>query len=267
MTRYTVIGARGFVGSNVVAHLRRQAIDPFCPARDDPGLWNRDLGRIFYCAGLTGDYRTRPFEAVEAHVGLIGRIVQRAQFDRIIYLSSTRLYDSQAGGRGREGDPIAVDAANPEHLYELTKLLGENLVLHRSHGRGAVARLSYVFDCQPEATGFLADLLRDAAAARTIALDSAPDYARDYIHVDDVVRALHGILDGGDTGIINVARGETIDNARIAEVFARHGRQLRFKRDATGVRPVTIDASRLEAMGLGARAILPLIDGYLGGLS
>lgn len=116
MTGYTVIGASGFVGSHVAAHLRGQGIEPFCPVRDDPALWDHDLGRIFYCAGLTGDYRTRPFDTVEAHVGLLARLLEKARFERIVYLSSTRLYDSQPGGEGREEGAIAIDAGDPEHL-------------------------------------------------------------------------------------------------------------------------------------------------------
>lgn len=266
MTRYTVIGAGGFVGSHVVAKLRGEGIDPFVPTRDDPALWDRDLGHVFYCAGLTGDYRTRPFATVEAHVGLLARLLDRARFDRIVYLSSTRLYDSQPDGIGREDRSIPVDPANPEHLYELSKLQGENLTLHRSEGRGVVARLSYVFGWDAAAQGFLSEWLRAAGERGALTIDSAPDNARDYIHVDDVAHALRVLLDSGATEIVNVARGENLGNAEIAEVFARHGREVRFNREAGGTRKISIDATRLAALGATARPVLPLIDGYLAGL-
>lgn len=266
MTVYTVIGGSGFVGSQVAAHLRALGHQPFLPARDDPALWDRDLGRIFYCAGLTGDYRTRPFAAVEAHVVLFARLLESARFERIVYLSSTRLYDSQPGALGREDRPISVDAADPAHLYELSKLLGENLALHRSDGRGVVARLSYVFGWDAGAEGFLSDWLRAATANRSLRIDSSPASARDYIHIADVATALHALLDSPLNGIVNVARGETIANAQIAELFARNGRAVAFTRTDGAAPGKTLEVTRLDALGAPARPVLPLIDDYLAGL-
>lgn len=266
MSGYTVIGASGFVGSRVVAHLRAQGIEPFCPERDDAALFDGDLGRIFYCAGLTGDYRTRPFATVEAHVALLARVLEQARFERIVYLSSTRLYDSQPGGAGRADDAIAVDAGNAEHLYELSKLLGENLTLHRSGKRGVVARLSYVFGWEQGAEGFLSDWLRQARGGGAITRDSNPGFARDYIHVDDVALILKQLLDGDMRQIVNVARGETIGNAEIAAIFARHGRDVRFTRSGDVAPASAIDISGLASASIAARPVLPLIDEYLGGL-
>lgn len=266
MTVYTVIGGGGFVGSQVVAHLRALGHEPFVPARDDPALWDRDLGRIFYCAGLTGDYRTRPFAAVEAHVGLFARLIERARFERVVYLSSTRLYDSQPGDLGREDRPISVDAADPAHLYELSKLLGENLALHQSQGRGVVARLSYIFGWDARAEGFLSEWLRSAAASGNLRIDSSPASARDYIHVADVAVALHALLDSPLNEIVNVARGETIDNARIAELSARHGRTVEFTRTDGPAPGKALDVTRLAMLGAPARPVLPLIEDYLAGL-
>ena len=267
MSGYTVIGAAGFVGSRVAAHLRDRGIEPFCPVRDDPGLWDRDLGRIVYCAGLTGDYRTRPFATIEAHVSLLARLVGQAKFDRIVYLSSTRLYDLLPDGVGREDRAIAVNANNPEHLYELSKLLGENLVLHRSGGRGAVARLSYVFGWDDDAQGFLSDWLRAARDATKLTLDSGPSVARDYIHVEDVATALVALADSGRTDIVNVARGEMLSNADIALVFKQRGWEIDFTREGgEAKRVIAIDPTRLDALGAAARPVLPLIGGYLAGL-
>jgi len=267
MSDYTVVGAAGFVGRRVMARLREEGIEPFCPQRDDPALWERDLGRILYCAGLTGDYRTRPFDTVEAHVALLARLIERARFERIVYLSSTRLYDLLPGGLGREDRSISVSANNPEHLYELSKLLGENLTLHRSAGRGAVARLSYVFGWEEDAQGFLADWLRAARRTRRLTLYSSPSSARDYIHVEDVASALIALVDGGQTGIVNVARGETLSNAEIATLFKEHGWDVGFTRESgAATRVVAIDASKLTALGAPARPVLPLIGEYLAGL-
>ena len=263
MSKYTVMGAGGFVGGRVVAHLRAQGIEPYCPTRDDAALWSRDLGYIFYCAGLTGDYRTRPFATVEAHVSLLARILETARFDRIVYLSSTRLYDDQPARLGVADQAIAIDPGNAESLYELSKMLGENLTLHRSAGRGVVARLSYVFGWDEGAEGFLSDWLRRACEAQALSLDSDPSFSRDYIHVDDVTAILKSLLDGDARTIVNVARGESITNGAIAALFEKHGRSVRFTRSGEAARAGAIDVSGLAALGLAARPVLPLIDAYL----
>ena len=267
MTRYTVIGAAGFVGRHVVKRLRAAGIEPVCPVRDDPALWDRDLGRIIYCAGLTGDYRTRPFATIEAHVALLSRLVEQARFERIVYLSSTRLYDLLADGAGKEDRAIPVNPGNAEHLYELSKMLGENLTLHRSNGRGAVARLSYVFGWEEDAQGFLSDWLRAARDKRKITLDSSPGFARDYIHVEDVAAALVELVDSKVTGIVNVARGETLSNADIAALFTERGWEVSFAREgSSATRAGAINAAKLAELGATARPVLPLIGQYLAGL-
>ncbi len=267
MTQYTIIGAGGFVGSHVAARLRAEGVEVYHPARDDPEVWERDLGRIIYCAGLTGDYRTRPFATVEAHVALLARLIERASFERIVYLSSTRLYDLLPDGIGKEDRAIPVNPGNAEHLYELTKMLGENLTLHRSGGRGVVARLSYVFGWEDGAQGFLSDWLRAARGSRRLTLESSQGFARDYIQVDDVAAALVRMADSKATGIVNVARGEMLSNAEIAVLFKERGWDVSFSREGgSSKRAVAISATKLADLGATARPVLPLIGQYLAGL-
>lgn len=268
MTRYTVLGSAGFIGSHVVAALRNSGIEPWCPQRGNPDLWEADLGHVIYAAGLTGDYRTRPFEAVEAHVSLLARVIESASYQRIVYLSSTRLYNLLGDGIGDEDRPIPVNPTDGEHLYELSKLLGENLTLHRSAGRGAVARLSYVFSWDRAAQGFLSDWLRAARYSRTLTLDSSPGLARDYIHVDDAAAALIALASSSASNIVNVARGESLKNAEIAALFTEQGWEILFSnRNTDEANSVTINSARLETLGVRTRPVLPLIRGYLAGLN
>ena len=71
MTQFTVIGASGFLGSRLVTALTASGHEVYAPTRDDPALFTRPLVRVFYCAGLTGDFIARPFDTVEAHVSLL----------------------------------------------------------------------------------------------------------------------------------------------------------------------------------------------------
>ena len=266
MAHYTVIGGRGFIGARVIQALEADGEKVFAPERIED-LADGDLGRVFYCAGLTGDYRTRPFATVEAHVGLLSRILEARRFDRLVYLSSTRVYDASPDAEGREDRPLRVDPNDPEHLYELTKLLGENLAVNRSSGHGAVARLSYVFDWTPDATGFLSDLLRRAGGSRDLALDSSPDVGRDYIHRDDAVAGLRAILDGGTSGVVNVASGRIVTNAGLAETFEAAGWRVAFSRAEARPAAKAPDTSRLAALGVRPRDVRGLIAEHLAALA
>lgn len=266
--RYTVIGAHGFVGRHVVTGLQKSGFKPWCPQREDRSLWSRDLGRVIYCAGLTGDFRSKPFATVEAHVSLLARLAESASFDRIVYLSSTRLYDLLSDGIGKEDRPIPVDPTDEEHLYELSKLLGENLTLHRTSGRGAVARLSYVFGCDEHSQGFLSDWLNRAPEARILTINSSDELGRDYIHVDDVANAVIALADSNASGIVNVASGKTLTNDQIAGVFRNRGWDVVFTREPSGGRrPIPISSAKLAALGVTPRPVLAAIDNYLTGLS
>jgi nucleoside-diphosphate-sugar epimerase len=263
MTLYSVVGAQGFIGAALVAQLREEGKEPYLPERGDDALLGRDLGRVFYCAGLTGNYRDRPFAAVEAHVSQLARLLENGRFERLVYLSSTRVYDANPEAQGREDAPLRVNPTDPEHLYELTKLLGENLAVNRSGGRGAAARLSYAFDWTPGATGFLSDWLRRAGESRDLSLDTSSGDGRDYIHRDDAAAGLRAIVDSDLNGVVNLAAGKITTNADMAETFSDAGWRVDFRREAQPqpVRPP--DVAKLAALGVHARDARTLVAAHL----
>lgn len=259
--RATVIGARGFVGARLAARLAAEGFDVAAPARG--AELSGDLGRVFYCAGLTADYDARPFEAVEAHVSLFSRIVQAGRYERIVYLSSTRLYDGLGKAKVDETEPLVFDPADPRRIYDLSKALGENLALVRAEGRGRVARLANVYDWGPGSPGFLSEWLIRARRERTILLASSPHIARDYIHLDDVVEALLALAAAPEPSMVNVASGELVTNGEIAHVFEGAGWTVRFSRDANPAPPPTIRVERLRGLGLRPRPVEDVVKAYL----
>ena len=130
----TILGATGFVGRRLQARLTAEGWDVFAPAKGDKSLFGRDMGVVFYCAGLTADYDRRPFETVEAHASLVSELIQAGRFEQIIYLSSTRLYDGQAAEALDETAPLLFDPADPRRVYDLSKALGENLIAQNFDG-------------------------------------------------------------------------------------------------------------------------------------
>ena len=230
----TLIGGKGFVGRHLQARLRAEGWHCWVPQRDDPQLWERDLGHVFYCAGLTADYAERPFDAVEAHTSLLNRVLRDARFESLVYLSSTRLYDSlgdSLSGIGATEDlPLRLAPDNPRHLYDLSKALGESLCCVAGQGRARVARLSCVWSAQPDAEGFLPELMRRVLASRgapgaaqrpCVFVASSPHLARDYVHIDDVLSALVTLATQDGFAIYNVASGRNVGNAQLFEGLSR----------------------------------------------
>lgn len=222
----TVIGGQGFIGRHLVARLRGRGWDCRVPARNDPLPVEDDMGHVFYCAGLTADYARRPFDTVDAHVCLLNHLLQRGRFESLVYLSSTRLYDSQPAEEGVEEATLVLDPANPRHIYDFSKALGESLCYVAGRGRARVARLSSVYFDHRDEDGFLPSLLRQIIDARSrqgaleIQVDSSPAFARDYVHLDDVLDALILIATQGRSVVYNVASGENVSNGALFEALS-----------------------------------------------
>ncbi len=261
----TVVGAAGFVGARLTSRLRADGWDVYAPAKSDPELLQRDLGTVFYCAGLTADYDARPFDTVEAHASLVSDLLRADRFERLVYCSSTRLYDGQRKAEAHEAEALLFDPANPRHVYDLSKALGENLTLARTGGRGAVARLSNVYDWTDGSPGFLSEWLIAARRTRDLVLESSPNIARDYIHLDDTVGALIAIATAGQ-GVYNVAAGALSTNADIARVFETAGWWVKFTGAANPLPPPNAAADRLAGLGVTARPVKDVVAGYLEGL-
>src|SRR3990167_5761311 len=163
---FTVLGASGYIGSRLVAHLRAQGHTVWAPPRGDAEVFTRPLGHVMYCVGLTAAFRTRRFDTVDAHVGLLAEVLRRAQFDSLLYLSSTRVYMGAASTQ--EDAALSVRPGDPSYLYNLTKLTGESLCHACGRAGVRVARLSNVVGpgMDTASGNLVAGLLRIALAGR-----------------------------------------------------------------------------------------------------
>jgi nucleoside-diphosphate-sugar epimerase len=217
MARFTVIGGSGFIGSELVRHLQAEGHSCRVPARGEP-LEPGDLGHVVYCAGLTGDWKARPYEAVGAHVGTLTELARDGVFESLLYLSSTRVYDRSTASVAREADELRVSPQDPEDLYVLSKAAGEAVALAAG---GRVARLSNVYGPELEDHAFLSVLLRDAVEAGRVTLESSLDSARDFVSLDDVVPLLARIALGGRERVYNVASGIGVTNLELTDALSR----------------------------------------------
>lgn len=220
----TVIGGAGFIGRHLVTRLRADGWDCDVPGRDQAPLAG-DLGHVFYCAGVTGDFGVRPFDTVESHVTVLSHLLQQASFTSLVYLSSTRLYDSSGTAEADETTQLVLDPQNPRHIYDLSKALGEALCHRTGGGKARVARLSNVYGRGPDdGGGFLSEVVRlanNSSGPDEVSLDTSQGSGRDYVAVDDVVDALVAIATRGTQPVYNVASGAIVTNAELFDAVRR----------------------------------------------
>ncbi|MBI1771922.1 MAG: SDR family oxidoreductase [Burkholderiales bacterium] len=261
--RATLIGGKGFVGQHLHQALLLGGWNSYVAERDDPRLMTDDLGHVFYCAGLTADFRQRPYATVDAHVHLLSTILQRSQFASLTYLSSTRVY---AGALNTsENAALTVRAHLSGDLYNMSKLMGESLCLHG--GRNVrVVRLSNVYGQGMPEQNFLADILNIAAKTKKVIFRSSPDSEKDYISIADVVRFLPIIATQGEIGIYNLARGQNTTHASLAALLEQSGVSCEFENLAPCISFPSISTIKLESSfgqpGLDIANELPALFNY-----
>ena len=208
MALFTVLGAKGFIGSRLSAALTDGGHEVFAPSRG-ARLNDRPLGHVIYAIGVTGDFRSRPLDTMAAHVCRLLEVLGDGSFESLTYLSSTRVYQRvrAVGAQGvDETAAIGADPLDPGDLYNLSKLSGESLCLHG--GRPAqVVRLSNVYGAGDESQNFLSSIIRDAVQTGHVTLTAAAESAKDYVSLEDVVTLLPRIALGARGGIYNLASG------------------------------------------------------------
>lgn len=203
----TVFGGRGFVGRHLVCYLESLGCSVRVPDRGELSSPDQSLGHVFYCIGLTSDFRSRPFDTVRAHVTVLSDILENGDYESFLYLSSTRIYGRSL--KTSEDDILSVSTEDPSDLYNLSKLLGESLCLASKKSQVRVARLSNVVGSGMGSDNFLGSLLKEANSG-LIRLETNPESTKDYIFVDDVVRLLWLIANNGQKRIYNVASGSQV---------------------------------------------------------
>ncbi|MBB1201482.1 NAD(P)-dependent oxidoreductase [Enterobacteriaceae bacterium 89] len=217
MAKYTVIGGKGFIGSHIVTLLKGQGHDVFVPEREVCPVLEGDLGKVIYCAG-NGDCAKSYFSVLEANTVLLSRLLQNAQFEKLIYISSTRVYMNN--NSANEHDDLVVSNDDNRRLFNLTKLVAEELCL-KSDRNVTVVRPSNVYGLALNSTLFLPSIIRHAINNGEINMFVAPQYTKDYVSVNDVAQACMWLAEHEHTDkqVYNVAAGFNITAQEIADVI------------------------------------------------
>ena len=227
---FTVLGAGGWIGKQLCTYLENQGYVVYPVGRQTLNDWlssENNPGRVINTIGLTADFRDQPHETCEAHVEIVSRILRRKNLERLVSLSSTRLYINST--QTDEKSNISVNSNDPGDIFSLSKLLGEALILQDPNPQLKVARISNVIGKNQPKDTFIGMLIDEYNKKGYAEILQPPDYGKDYIAITETLRLLTKISISSKNRIYNIASGQNISNQRIAEWLTQQGIEVRFK--------------------------------------
>jgi len=248
VSSFTILGAQGYIGNELSTFLRSKGHTVHCPKRNLSlnSLLESISGEVIYCIGLTADFRTRPWDTIDAHVSLLRHILKCGKFSSLTYLSSTRVYLNAKDGF--EHSNLIVNPEVPDQLYNLSKLTGEAMCSAADrHDRPVrVVRISNVIGCDISSENFIYSIIRDALKCKLVKLNTSPHSSKDYVSITDVVALLELISTRGKHRTYNVASGINITHSEIIKVLSTiPNAKFEFDSNAPTVIFPNIDVSRI----------------------
>jgi nucleoside-diphosphate-sugar epimerase len=245
--KFTIFGRGGFIGRNLSRYLEGRGHKVWIPSRAAEETRGQDLGHVIYAIGLTGDFRSRPFDTVEAHVCKLLDLLMFSRFDSWLYLSSTRIYGGLPLTEVAREDTVLNVSPNLDGVYNISKLMGEALCLALPNKNIRVVRLANVYGSGQSKHTFLASIVDELVQTGKAVIREAPESEKDYIALTDVLPLLEAIALSGRERLYNVASGKAVTHAEFAnKLIQLTGRSIQFEENAPCRRFPLIDISRIQ---------------------
>jgi len=230
----TVLGADGWIGSALVHKLRKDNRNVTPVGRINFESWissKNNAGTVIYAIGLTSDFRHRPFATIEAHVNLLCKVLKRPGIKKLSYLSSTRVYSRSNGTL--ETSPISCLSSDPSDLYNLSKLLGEALVLQDNRPEFKIIRLSNVVGRDQPVDTFIGAILSEAREKKIVLINQPEFTKKNYIALNDVAKLIPLITEQGRERIYNLGSCRDTSHLEIALLLKKQGITVCFNSEET----------------------------------
>jgi len=215
--KFTVIGADGFIGSELCDFLKKKNLTVNEITRKNNLSKDLSLGIVIYCAG-NGDCENHPSKVIDSNINLLKEIIDNYNYKRLLYISSTRVYLGLQSSD--ELSDLSIINSDNRKLFNLSKLCAEELCF-KSSKDNIVLRVSNVYGKAIKSPLFLPSIIRDSISKGVVNMYITPNYSKDYIFVGDLLKAIYeiSIKDDLTSNIYNVASGRNTKAADIAEVI------------------------------------------------
>lgn len=272
-----VSGSAGFIGQNIVRVLRDTGHDTHLldvehhtatgaaglDARDYFRHWTVKFDAVVHCAAVVGGRRVMDWTPVQHTRNLeidaaLFQWAERTRPGRVVYFSSSCAYPVALGQPGRllaEGDIAWPPGPGmmPDKLYGWAKLTGEFMALTTAEAGVPVTIVRPFSVYGPgmndgfAVRGFMEQIQRHADPLEIWGDDNQ---IRDYIHVDDVARAVLAAIGSGVDGPVNLGTGRATTLRDLARMMlGAAGQVAEIKVDPgmpAGVPSLVADTKRLH---------------------
>lgn len=220
MTSVCVLGGSGTIGKALASFLRSDpSIEVISLSISDYFSSIRNFDVIYYCIGMTSDFRSLPFRTVEAHIEILSKVLQKNRFGVLVYLSSARVYKDSSDTN--EELPLLINPNDSDSIYNISKLAGESLCLLADYKRTRVARISNVVSRSHNQNSFLG-FLSNSLKTGSFVLSSSLKSEKDYVDIDQVTFCLREIGFRSVQKIYNIGSGFNIKTEEIIDALAHH---------------------------------------------
>ena len=217
--RYTIFGSRGRIGSFLKKYITSNGDDVYCPARKDYYSFDRNLGHVIYCSGITTNFKNKSYDLIQSHVCLLSYLLKETNFDSFNYISSSRLNFPKKA---------ALRKIHPEFygdyeidIYNASKLAGEALCLNSNRLNVKISRICHVVDPSDKSRqNFLSNICGQAKNGE-IRLNCSLSTKKNYIFIDDLAYLLKVIGPYGKKNFYNIGSNNIISNNEIVEKLVK----------------------------------------------
>ena len=246
MKKILITGSNGFIGSHLCDYYSDlnfsvTGVDMFSPTRElkynfiRVDLGNDDINKLLYlidpdiiihCAGSAdvGNSIKYPFNDFSGNTILLHKFLFsmhecNLRKCRFVFLSSAAVYGEP------QGLPIYEETGlNPLSPYALHKKLCEDICLFFNKNYRFNIKIARVFSAYGPGLKkqIFWDMHKKISNTKYLNMFGTGNESRDYIYIDDLVRALYliSIDDDSKNATFNVANGEEIKIDEIAHIFA-----------------------------------------------
>lgn len=269
--RVVVLGSRGFIGRNLMAHLEDEAIPALAVGSDQLDLTNANAGEqlagllhaddaVVMLNAITPD-KGRDIDTLMRNLAMARAIcvaLAKQPVAHVVYVSSDAVYPFTAALVNEDSPAAPID------LYGCMHRTREIMFESAVKAPLAIVRPTLVYGVDDSHNSYGPNRFRRQAAKDVkITLGGEGEETRDHIAVQDIVRLLGLILSHRSAGKLNLATGHSVSFQELARLVAsRFDRPIEIAFTPRGA-PITHRAFDVTACckAFPTFAFTPLRDG------